>query len=216
MSELVLILIPVIGDPNPTSHSSAARARQLGTKLALAIVEDSRSAPRGRGSVALAQRTPPRRGSIGELRGHQVREQRPVEAPVRWEHLHADEHGKLHLCLDTPGTPRGEGGGGAAQAMRKDSTRPGMEEVEMEGSLSVVKLPQVQEMEVPIMRLHRRWAGWRLRGSGGGWRLHAVFNLADLPPGFTAEQARAPEAGMFGGYPCPCMLHSVINADGST
>ena len=29
------------------------------------------------------------------------------------------------------------------------------------------------------------------KAGGGGWRLHAVFNPADLPQGFTAEQVRA-------------------------
>ena len=78
--------------------------------------------------------------------------------------------------------------------------------MEAEGSLSVVRLTLAQEMEVPVLRLRRRWVGWRLRGrgGGGGWRLHAVFNLADLPPGFTAEQAMAPA----GGAVCPCMAHA--------
>ena len=121
-----------------------------------------------------------------------------MEAPVRREQLHADEHGKLHLCLDAPSTPRGVGGGGAARAMQREATRPGETEVEAEGSLSVVRLTLAQEMEVPVLRLRRRWVGWRL------WRLHAVFNQADLPPGFTAEQATAAA----GGAVCPCMAHA--------
>ena len=175
--------------------------------FSLAIAEDSQSVPRGRGSVALAgQANTEGRGSIVQLRGRHVREQQPVEAPVRREQLHADEHGKLHLCLDAPSTPRGVGGGGAARAMQREATRPGETEVEAEGSLSVVRLTLAQEMEVPVLRLRRRWVGWRLRGrgGGGGWRLHAVFNLADLPPGFTAEQATAPA----GGAVCPCMAHA--------
>ena len=105
-----------------------------------------------------------------------------MEAPIRREQVHADEDGKLHLYLDAPSTPRGRPA--AAQAIRNEANLPGLE---VEGSLSVVKLPQALEMEIPVMRLHRRWTGC----CGGGWRLHAVFNPADLPQGFTAEQVRA-------------------------